>query len=400
MHLGMADYEARAWSSWHHHMALVALAHMQVTLTKRDMKRNVPELTLDMVLRLLRSAFARPQLDTDTAIELVEYHLERNRVAHDSHRKSWLRKHKRLQARSLAVEKRSESRSSTRFSDNLPAFCDVRDTRRRRRQRATPPFTQNLMCDTVLPTFPAAVIVIPGGTCDGRTLLGLGRNHSLGGRRRHGASVRRPARARRPGAGTGGPRGLPRLREAGPASPRPDPKSPNQTEQLLAEPEVQNFFVQIDRALRQMVEKHLADQKVEDKQTVRDVMEAWRSVATHPGAIFLSKLELKKSPPDKKPKTAKNDQPTAEATADSFKDVAEIELGVVLQLGCRCPADGGDPEQIRRDLSPNRKGKGRQVENARQGPGRRQARWQRPPCRLRHRNPQNRRPKWVPRPPR
>jgi hypothetical protein len=123
----------------------------------------------------------------------------------------------------------------------------------------------------------------------------------------------------------------------------PDPKSPNQTEQLLAEPEVQNFFVQIDRALRQMVEKHLADQKVEDKQTVRDVMEAWRSVATHPGAIFLSKLELKKAPPDKKPepdkkpKTAKTDQPTAEATAGSFKDVAEIELGVVLSLGADAP---------------------------------------------------------------
>ncbi len=96
MHLGMADYEARAWSSWHHHMALVALAHLYVTLTKRDMKREVPELTLDMALRLLRSAFARPQLDTESAIELVEYHLERNRVAHESHRKSWLRKHKRI----------------------------------------------------------------------------------------------------------------------------------------------------------------------------------------------------------------------------------------------------------------------------------------------------------------
>jgi SRSO17 transposase len=96
MHLGMADYEARAWSSWHHHMALVALAHMYVTLTKRDLKREIPELTLDMALRLLRSAFARPQLDTETAIELVEYHLERNRVAHDSHRKSWLQKHNRI----------------------------------------------------------------------------------------------------------------------------------------------------------------------------------------------------------------------------------------------------------------------------------------------------------------
>ncbi|MCR4415927.1 MAG: hypothetical protein NUV77_26225, partial [Thermoguttaceae bacterium] len=26
--LGMADYEARSWTSWHHHMSLVALAHL------------------------------------------------------------------------------------------------------------------------------------------------------------------------------------------------------------------------------------------------------------------------------------------------------------------------------------------------------------------------------------
>jgi SRSO17 transposase len=96
MHLGMADYEARAWSSWHHHMALVALAHLYVTLTKRDLKKDVPELTLDMALRLLRSAFARSRLDSNEAIHLIEYHLERNRVAHESHRKSWLQKHKRI----------------------------------------------------------------------------------------------------------------------------------------------------------------------------------------------------------------------------------------------------------------------------------------------------------------
>jgi SRSO17 transposase len=96
MHLGMADYESRAWSSWHHHMSLVALAHLYVTLTKRDLKQDVPELTLDMALRLLRSAFARPRLTEEDAIELVEYHLDRNRTAHESHRKTWLQKHKRI----------------------------------------------------------------------------------------------------------------------------------------------------------------------------------------------------------------------------------------------------------------------------------------------------------------
>jgi len=29
-------------------------------------------------------------------VNIIDYHLERNRTAHDSHRKSWLEKHKRL----------------------------------------------------------------------------------------------------------------------------------------------------------------------------------------------------------------------------------------------------------------------------------------------------------------
>ena len=41
-YLGMAQYEARAWSSWHHHMSLVALAHLFVTLTRRRLKKKRP----------------------------------------------------------------------------------------------------------------------------------------------------------------------------------------------------------------------------------------------------------------------------------------------------------------------------------------------------------------------
>jgi SRSO17 transposase len=72
-HLGMADYEARGWTSWHHHMALVALAHLYVTLTKRDIKQDVPELTLDMAMRVLRAAFAKPALSEQEAIDLIDY---------------------------------------------------------------------------------------------------------------------------------------------------------------------------------------------------------------------------------------------------------------------------------------------------------------------------------------
>jgi len=37
--LGMRDYQARAWTSWHHHMALVAVAHLFVTLTRTRLKK-------------------------------------------------------------------------------------------------------------------------------------------------------------------------------------------------------------------------------------------------------------------------------------------------------------------------------------------------------------------------
>jgi SRSO17 transposase len=40
-YLGMAQYEARAWSSWHHHMSLVALAHLFVTITRLRLKKKL-----------------------------------------------------------------------------------------------------------------------------------------------------------------------------------------------------------------------------------------------------------------------------------------------------------------------------------------------------------------------
>ena len=39
-YLGMAQYETRSWVGWHHHMSLVAMAHLFITLTCRDLKKN------------------------------------------------------------------------------------------------------------------------------------------------------------------------------------------------------------------------------------------------------------------------------------------------------------------------------------------------------------------------
>ncbi len=39
-YLGMAQYETRSWVGWHHHMSLVAMAHLFITLTCRDLKKK------------------------------------------------------------------------------------------------------------------------------------------------------------------------------------------------------------------------------------------------------------------------------------------------------------------------------------------------------------------------
>lgn len=100
-HFGMADYETRSWNGWHHHMSLVALSHLFVMQTRKELKNDTPDLTLSMVVELLKSALKRPELTTDDACHLIAYHLQRNQTATQSHRKSWLRKHKNAKPKAL-----------------------------------------------------------------------------------------------------------------------------------------------------------------------------------------------------------------------------------------------------------------------------------------------------------
>jgi SRSO17 transposase len=39
-YLGMSQYETRSYVGWHHHMALVAVAHLFVTLTRVRLKKS------------------------------------------------------------------------------------------------------------------------------------------------------------------------------------------------------------------------------------------------------------------------------------------------------------------------------------------------------------------------
>ena len=39
-YLGMAQYETRSYVGWHHHMSLVAMAHLFITLTRRALGKK------------------------------------------------------------------------------------------------------------------------------------------------------------------------------------------------------------------------------------------------------------------------------------------------------------------------------------------------------------------------
>jgi SRSO17 transposase len=93
-YLGMAQYETRSWVGWHHHMILVALAHLFITLTRRDLEKKTPELTLDRTVRLLQRAMEIPGLTLKVAILLVDYHIQRNRIARRYHTETWKARHK------------------------------------------------------------------------------------------------------------------------------------------------------------------------------------------------------------------------------------------------------------------------------------------------------------------
>ena len=49
-----------------------------------------------MAVRLLQSVLPRPRLTAAVAIDVLEYHLQRNRTAKRSHQKAWRKRHKKV----------------------------------------------------------------------------------------------------------------------------------------------------------------------------------------------------------------------------------------------------------------------------------------------------------------
>ena len=54
-----------------------------------------------MAVRLLKSALEQPDLTQEDAIAIMNYHLRRNRIARNSHRKTWLAQHNNVEFKVL-----------------------------------------------------------------------------------------------------------------------------------------------------------------------------------------------------------------------------------------------------------------------------------------------------------
>lgn len=53
-------------------------------------------MTLDRTMHLLKRAMVVPGLALETALFLVDYHIERNKTAKKSHTKTWMARHKNV----------------------------------------------------------------------------------------------------------------------------------------------------------------------------------------------------------------------------------------------------------------------------------------------------------------
>jgi hypothetical protein len=56
---------------------------------------------LSLALRVLKAALPRPTLSRAQALAIIDYHLRRNRIAKQSHQKTWKRKHKKVKYKPL-----------------------------------------------------------------------------------------------------------------------------------------------------------------------------------------------------------------------------------------------------------------------------------------------------------
>lgn len=82
---GMADYQVRKWSAWHHHMALVMMAMLFMLTEKIRHKDTYPLLSCSDIEELLVRFLPRRDVTKEEVILQLEYRHNQRQKAIESH---------------------------------------------------------------------------------------------------------------------------------------------------------------------------------------------------------------------------------------------------------------------------------------------------------------------------
>jgi len=81
---GLADYQARKWSSWHHHMALVCMALLFMLEERLQSQDTTPLLSCSDIEDLLRAFLPKRNLDPEEVIRQIEKRHRKRQQAMDA----------------------------------------------------------------------------------------------------------------------------------------------------------------------------------------------------------------------------------------------------------------------------------------------------------------------------
>jgi SRSO17 transposase len=85
--VGMADYQARGWIAWHHHMALVMLAMLFIVRERQLHERAVELLSYQDIIELLNVYLPRTDRTKEAVLENMRYRHAKRRAAIESARR-------------------------------------------------------------------------------------------------------------------------------------------------------------------------------------------------------------------------------------------------------------------------------------------------------------------------
>jgi SRSO17 transposase len=89
---GLADYQARKWRSWHHHMALVFMAMLFMLEERILQKDDLPLLSCSDIESLLRSFLPRRDVEHDEVLRQMQKRHRKRQAAIDSQYRKQARK--------------------------------------------------------------------------------------------------------------------------------------------------------------------------------------------------------------------------------------------------------------------------------------------------------------------